>query len=501
MRNYAVIVCILLFGAGMRFVALGTDARLHPDEALFATFARDAAVHGDWMLPGALDKTPLSIYAAALSLHFNAVYVIPAQNILDAGAIPGEFAARWPNVLAGIVLIALAFSLARTLYAGQPGANLAALMCALICALSPYLIVFSASAFTDTLMLLFMVAALLAAGKGRPGMAGFALALSIAAKQQGIFYAPLIAALLWRRDGLNPRPRSARVWSRFGLAFALGCAGLLLWDSVRPETSIFALAAANNDPERFFSAPHEWMPRLRIWLDHAGWLLGAPLVTLALVLAALYGLLRDADGASRILGAYVVLYLLAHWLLAFNTYDRYLLPLIPLLAVLAARGLVSLNARIGSARLWRFAAVAYLVAALTGGFFAANRNAHIGTDGRADDGDIIALADWLNAKPLGAIIYDYWLGWELDYYLGAWTDKRRVYYPEPAILAADALLNPDPAPRYFVAPAGEPVDEWLSALDDAGFAIAPARQDTGYAIYELIPPVDRLPAASAESGV
>jgi hypothetical protein len=52
---------ILLLGIGLRFHALARDMRFHPDEALFATFARAAAVKGDWLLHGSLDKTPLPV--------------------------------------------------------------------------------------------------------------------------------------------------------------------------------------------------------------------------------------------------------------------------------------------------------------------------------------------------------------------------------------------------------------------------------------------------------
>jgi hypothetical protein len=95
------------------------------------------------------------------------------------------------------------------------------------------------------------------------------------------------------------------------------------------------------------------------------------------------------------------------------------------------------------------------------------------------------LADFLNAKPLGAVVYDHWLGWELGYYLGEWTDKRRVYYPTPEALVSDALKLDDPAPRYFVAPTREPVAPWLDALRRAGYAVERVYQQQGFAVYEL----------------
>ena len=49
---------VLLLACFLQIRQLGLDRRFDPDEAHFMTFARDAAVKGDWMLPGALDKPP-----------------------------------------------------------------------------------------------------------------------------------------------------------------------------------------------------------------------------------------------------------------------------------------------------------------------------------------------------------------------------------------------------------------------------------------------------------
>ena len=89
---------------------------------------------------------------------------------------------------------------------------------------------------------------------------------------------------------------------------------------------------------------------------------------------------------------------------------------------------------------------------------------------RAAVAGIDELADWLNHKPVATVLYDRWLGWQLDYYLGVWHDKRRVYHPTPDALVADALSLDEIGPRYFVAPLGKPYERWLDALHDAGFA-------------------------------
>jgi hypothetical protein len=49
---------IILMGALFLIRGMTTSERLHADEAYFLTFARNAAVNGDWLLSGALDKPP-----------------------------------------------------------------------------------------------------------------------------------------------------------------------------------------------------------------------------------------------------------------------------------------------------------------------------------------------------------------------------------------------------------------------------------------------------------
>ena len=65
------------------------------------TFARGAAVNGDWLLPGALDKPPLSIYFSALSMVAVGITRMPTACCI---LIPfmGEFAGRLPNAYLAI---------------------------------------------------------------------------------------------------------------------------------------------------------------------------------------------------------------------------------------------------------------------------------------------------------------------------------------------------------------------------------------------------------------
>ncbi len=489
---YSQISVILLVAVLLRVVALGQDVRFHPDEAFFATFARQAAVHGDWMLPGPLDKSPLSIYGAALSMHFFAAHTTP-DDVIDVSLRAGEMAARLPGVFAGLLLVALVIAWGRALWGIGP-----ALLAGLLVALSPYAIVFSAAAFTDMLLVALVTGALWLAMRDHPIASGGLLALAFATKQQALLLLPLLLGVMWATHQLD-----GRRLRRFGLALALGVGALLLWDAARPENSIFALAAANNRPDGALAPVGEWLPRLAQWARYGGWLLGPPPLTAVLLLIGVWAAWQSRSRLDRVLWGYTLAYFALHAIANFNLYDRYLLPLLPPLTLMAGRGLHRLLASEPAVR-WRrllLVAGALLVTGLMlNGWQAAHWRIDLGRDHYPLDrsGEIVTLARYLNAKPLGAIIYDHWLGWEMGYYLGAWTDKRRVYYPEPSVLAHDARLNPDPAPRYLIAPAGVELDSWLRALAQARFDLRLDYRLPSFVVIRVIPPWSRLTTSSPD---
>src|SRR5690606_25840504 len=129
-----------------------------------------------------------------------------------------------------------------------------------LAALSPQMAAFDATAFTDPLLVTFLTGSLTAGLYGRGGWSGLLLAAAFATKQQAVFYAPLVLVIA----NLTPQPplqlgegvtgqglyflTDGRSVHRFFIAAALGLGALLLWDAVRPEPSIFAYAADNNNP-------------------------------------------------------------------------------------------------------------------------------------------------------------------------------------------------------------------------------------------------------------
>lgn len=482
------LLLIVLVGGGLRLAALSAAERFHSDEAYFAGFARRAVIHGDWRLTGDLDKPPLTIYAAALVMNV-AAYRTPS-GVLDLDLRAGEIAARLPNVAFGTAWIAIMIVLARTLYPLQRGIGAWA---GLLAAASPLAIGFSATAFTDTGLLLAVTLAAVGAAQRRPGMTAVALAIAVGCKLQAVYALPLIGLLALAVD--------ARPWRLIGAALlgtVAGLIGVALWDGLRGGTiPLLTLAAERNDPARLIR-PEEAAPRLAQWLDYGRGLFGAPSAVLGLAAlgTGLLALVRRTTYTRRVdlaLLAYAIGYVLVHGLIAFNVYDRYLLLLLPALIPLAGRGVLgiytALARRLPSGEALVIVGVLGLTA-LTSGLAAARGELPYRIDGSSFDraAGIDQLAAAIDAAPPGTIVYDRWLGWELGYYLSAWTDKRRVYYPTPAELVAGALAQPDPAPRLLIAPADRPLRLWLDALNAAGFTSTAADPVPGYALYWLLPP-------------
>jgi 4-amino-4-deoxy-L-arabinose transferase-like glycosyltransferase len=478
------------------------DNRFHPDEALYAAFARHVASGQNVLLSSVVvDKPPLSFYLNGLSV------------LVFGGS---EFAVRLPNFLASLVSLALLFALARRLY-DLSTARLAAW----ILALSPFGILFSITVFIDPLLTTILVAALWSAcaPAPRPRLTGLLVALAFAAKQTALLFVPLVLAF-----ALIPLSPAADVNTalrrllRFALPILLGLAlvalALLVWDAARhAPIGVWEQGYSDNVPGRFIRAAEVW-PRARAWLDWLHYFTASPVLNglflLALPLLLAFNLRHPSRAALAdfILAGYLLLFLSGHWLLAFSVWDRYLLPLLPLVALLFARTLqliadgLSRTARrvfrcfgvwdLGFG-IWtsRLLPPAFCLLLLSPALTAARSGYPVGGDHGAYDG-IDDAARFIRTLPPGGVLYDHWLGWELSFYLFD-PPLYISWFPAPAALTADLKSFGRTSPRYLIVSSWESDAEVRAAAAQAGFEFIPiraaTRQDgsTSFVVYQLVP--------------
>jgi 4-amino-4-deoxy-L-arabinose transferase-like glycosyltransferase len=468
----AALVLALLAAALLRTTPL-LDNRFHPDEALYASFGLRIAAGHDPLLAGVLvDKPPLPFYLLALSL----------------GLIGGtELAARLPALLASLVSVALIYALAARLYGARTG-----LLAAWLLALSPFAILFSITVFLDPLLTaLLLWAWVVAAPRGRPAApspplavlaVASALALAFAVKQTAVLFVPLALGLWLLRLPADATPRAAaRHLARLAIPVAAGLAlagaAAWLWDlSRQAPIGFWTQGFADNLPRRLIRAV-EVLPRARAWLALLHYISASTWVNVLglAVIAALLIVPRHPSPAAladRLLAGFILLYLAAYWLLAFNVWDRYLLPIVPLVLILAARGLIWVMDSLQRPPIRHAAAGLALVlaVALAPPALGAARSAYpIGGDHGAYDG-IDQAAAYLRTQPEGSVLYDFWLSWQWAYYLYD-GPVYVAWLPAPSALTTDLRAFGAASPRYIAIPAWEADTEVRAAAAAAGYAL------------------------------
>ena len=526
----ASIAGIILAGAALRLIWV-FQVGLHPDEALYASWALRIADGSDPLLLGVyVDKPPFLPYllAGIASLMGNTPDSIAhLQQLVTFGRLAG--------VGAGLASLALLWSLARPVY----GKRVAALAVAFL-ALSPLTIRLSPSLLTDPWLVLWMLLGLWAAQRGRPWLAGIACGLAFATKQQALLILPLVLGvfLLVRHNmagGHGQRParagtqRPARAGTQGltragtqgltragtqgltragtqGMTRAASQAGTLLGDLWRLFCG-FALIAVIVlwwDSQRWMWMPSYWersaatygglalisVPQLAGHL--AGWMtvlamvLGLPLLLLLVILwggqlvLAVRG--RETRSAAQpaiagrfdaLLALFLTGFLLLHLATSLAPWDRYALPLAPVFALLLARTVLWWADRFAAqgrhrARLALAGAVA--AASLWAITLAASPRFPV-ADNATYDG-VPALAATIRATaPADAVVYHRWFGWHYQFYLyGADLDLR--WWQSPADLAQQAASEHDR--RQLIAlPSAESRTELDAALARAGLVLTP----------------------------
>ncbi len=496
-RSKTWLVGVVWLGVALRFHGLFFNS-FSVDEALFASWARLIAVWQDPLLVGqVVDKPPLLFYIQAM------FYPI-------LGAF--EWAARMPNIIASVLLIPMTCLLSWRLF----GDEITALLAAAFVAFSPLAIQFSATAYTDPLLTLFLVASLLVIVNPRTGhlldsdptgnglLAGVLFGLAAATKYQAWLFLPLVVGLALFKGW---KWREARNWM-------IGLVGILLlvvaWDIVR--TGNFTLV--NEQLKSFGGLRLAWSwelwPRLEAWGKLWAYLIDSLVLLFALMLAVplFFALLifkvDRSTSLDQMLLIFVLGYFVFHWFLAIPTWDRYIVPIIPIVGLLLSRFVYRLfNFFLHSVpllteyknvfrRLVWFVPFLLVVVQAPSVLDAYHGRLPVGGSPAADHG-AAQVARALEGAPYGTVLYDHWYSWQWRYHL---FDKK-VYvnwFPGPDALIEDLTVF---ATRdnlsYLAVPNNAESIPILRRLSEAGFSLQPislsdkAKDDPMINLYRIDP--------------
>ncbi|MFP4323554.1 MAG: glycosyltransferase family 39 protein, partial [Anaerolineales bacterium] len=457
-RSYAIALptSLLLLGAWLRLSGLARDARFHPDEALYADLGRRIGLWGDWPLTGfPVDKPPLFFFFSGL-----------AQALFG----PTEFAARLPNALASIIMLAIFFALARHLTATP----LQAAIPTVLLLLSPMDIAFAISGFIETLMLCFLLLSLWLVLRGQAWPSGLAFGLAIAVKPAALFWLPVLALSMLVQPSWKIRALWRWLIPLIGVIILISA-----WDRAGSLGSFWTLGEQNLATGRFIRAD-EVTARAGGWLHWLGymwpgaWVGGLAGVGIGAYLWQARGLASRAALWGWGVFGFGWAYLLLHWWVAFNVFDRYVLPVLPFIMLLAGLGLGTFRRNA-----WRVGIIFLLFAfGWPVAWEAAQGRAPLATDAGQHQG-IDQLAEVMNAQYAGEVFYDHWLGWELGYYLGPEPRAFVLYFetPDDMVAYAQNELQAHGAMRYLVGPRAD-ARFWAGQARAAGLNVQIVYRDT-----------------------
>jgi len=298
---------VLALATALRVVGAGSGLPLpllNPDEANIVPRAWDV-VHGGGLDPGWYDYPSLIFLVLA-----------PTQIGLDE---PSYGAARVVAVLVGVLGVAAAWWLGRAAYGSAAGVTGAVGV-----AVATTHVAYSRMAVTDVLLTLGVTVTLALLVTGRIEWAGVAAGLAVSAKYPGaVLVVPIVVA------GFG-------AWRRVGASLALAAAGFVL---TSPFVMLHAGAARDDFNRVQGLAQDGWLgfendPATPFAFGSRLWETLGPVVLVSVV--GIVVALRRRDRSDLVLlsfaGAYALSLLPSH-----AHFDRYVLPLVPVLAVLAGR--------------------------------------------------------------------------------------------------------------------------------------------------------------------
>ena len=480
---------LLTFGLGF---LLWDRFPLREDEAIYAYWARHFAHVDPWFLTVWPDKPPLFLWSLAGAFEL-------------FGASPA--AARFVNMAATGLTVPVVAAIARRLWGPSAG-----LLAGITFALNPFVLSFAPTAFTDPLLVLWGMLALYAALARRPLWTGIALGAAIMTKQQGLLFVPLVVAAVLHGQGMmanGPRPTHHAIRPTL-LGLALVILPIILWDSQRwaVAPSPWDLAGRNYGGLSLLPVD-QWWPRWRSWSDLL-WYVGGSWAAWLGLLAMAWGKAKGNIGgstrsrilspASRLPSPTPLLLLWTAGFLAFHLFttvqpwDRYLLPLAPMMALLVGWMGAGWSRHTGM-----ILGLAWLLILLPPGLNAARGGVPLGGD-HGDYAGLDRAFAWVQTHaPADAVLYHQELGWQHQFYLFGQTQQTQQtqktngggfdlrWTPSAVYLADNAAKTPH-RQKFLIQPAWAATQDQPRFLPMRGVAWVPRFQADNVTVYEIVTP-------------
>lgn len=494
---YATAVTALTLGAfALRLVMLDRFP-FREDEAAYAYWALHGWLEDPLFLQVWPDKPPVFLWLLGGAFRLFGV---------------SEASARWVNVASSTLLIPVVAAIARRLWGRS-----ASLAAAAVLALNPYAISFGPTAYTDPVLVLAGMLAFCAAIYGRALGAGLMLGAAVMTKQQGVFYALLVAGglLLDRNMIATEAGRLVRKAAAVAAGAALVILPVLYWDSRRwtVAPSPWDLSVRNYAAIRLLAwrewpdQTAEWGPLL--WNLAASWAVWAGLAVVMLggVLAMRRRAVPPVDDifGSRdtwgilLIGGWSLAFLAAHMLTTVQAWDRYLLPLAPMLALGTGWAVSHLSRSLSGVQM-AGVVVAGLLLLIAPAHQAANGRIPVG----GDHGDYAGLPAAIEATQRlsrdSFILYHRALGSHYRFYLYGHTqsgspdsDVELRWFPSAVYLADNAAKMPYPR-KFVIEPDWAPLTNLGPHLAMRGLALSRHGRHGRFVVWEIVrdpvPPCD-----------
>ncbi len=493
---------------------------LREDEAMYSVWALHLWRVDPWALTLWPDKPPLFLWLLGGTFQLFG---------------PSEAAARLLNIAADTLTIGVVAATGRVLWNRRAG-----IFAGLAYALSPFALSFAPTAYTDPTLVLWGMLALYASLTRRSLWAGLFLAAAIATKQQGLLYAPLIVGVLLlatktQRDEEEKGKRQkgkAKVsahhsshslftirysplrqaqdsaFAIFLLGFVLLTLPVLLWDASRwaVAPSPWDLSVRNYAPLALLP-PENWLPRLAQWasvawnLAGSWWVVGYWILGIGYWVGTRRRPIFNIQYPIPIILIWSVGFVVSHITTSVQIWDRYLLPLAPVLALFV--GWIGLRSTSHSRRRFQpmlgwFAAAILPLLLLPPALTAARGGLPVG----ADHGDYAGLNEsvaWLRANaPVDAIIYHRDVSWQLRFaFFAATPDQPDAsefelrWFPNAVYLADNGAKSPERR-KFLVEPTWAAVDSAAQRLQQRAIGWQERLRAGNFTLYELTSPPSAL---------